>query len=359
MGLVGALGLLPALLLGLPSGALADRLDKRRLLAWADSGRAVLTAVIPAAIWLDASPIVVILVVTVPVSGLRALFDSAFSSAIPPLVGRENLGRATSYIETVLSVPFLIGPGVAGVLLVVAGPAWTLAIDAASFGVSAVSLLFLRRQLRVEGMGDGTRLLSDIVEGIRFVRQHRALLVLIGYWSCIAVATAGILPALSYYVTVDLSFGAHLFGFVGSAWSAGYLFGSLVGGRLGNRLLGLRLVGAGTIIGLALLAMSMLGNPAGLLAAGFLVGVALALQLVAYVTLRASLTPDRLLGRVGSTARTLSLGLQPLGMLGAGFVIEAASGRAALVAMGSLALAVSALFAVSRALRFDGQPSPE
>jgi MFS transporter, ENTS family, enterobactin (siderophore) exporter len=91
--------------------------------------------------------------------------------------------------------------------------------------------------------------------------------------------------------------------------------------------------------------------PAVHLAAGFAVGAALAVLLVSYATLRASLTPDQLLGRVGSTARTISSGLQPMGMLAGGAVIEAADGGAALTAMGVLAIAVSLAFAVSRRFR--------
>src|SRR5687767_13911506 len=67
MGIVGALQLLPDLVLGLLAGALADRWDRRRMMMWADAGRAVLTAAIPLSFWLGLPTMAVIFIVTVPI----------------------------------------------------------------------------------------------------------------------------------------------------------------------------------------------------------------------------------------------------------------------------------------------------
>ncbi|MGH2558521.1 MAG: MFS transporter, partial [Thermomicrobiales bacterium] len=226
MGIVSALQLLPDLVLGLPAGALADRWDRRRMMIWADAGRALLTAAIPVAYWLGWSTMAVILVVTVPINALRVLSDAGFTSAVPGLVGRENLARANSYMETTLSVPFIVGPALAGVLVATIGPAETLAIDAVSFAVSAGSLLMVRRILRAERPAEMPRILVDIKEGIGFVWRHLVLRSIIAYWGVMAMATATLIPALGYYITIDRDFGPEIFGFVGSAWSVGYLLGS-------------------------------------------------------------------------------------------------------------------------------------
>jgi hypothetical protein len=86
-------------------------------------------------------------------------------------------------------------------------------------------------------------------------------------------------------------------------------------------------------------------------ALAFLAGIASSLVLIAYITLRSAYAPDELLGRVGSTARTLSLGMQPVGMLATGVLIDLTSGSTALVAIGLLLTAASVLFAPSRGLR--------
>ncbi|MBA2281009.1 MAG: MFS transporter [Acidimicrobiia bacterium] len=130
MGVVGALQLVPDLLLGLPAGALADRWDRRRMMQRADAGRAVLTLAIPVVHWLDGPTMAAILLLAVPINVLRLVSDAGFTSAVPSLVGRENLARASSTMEATLSVPYIVGPAAAGVLVVAIGPASVLAIDA-------------------------------------------------------------------------------------------------------------------------------------------------------------------------------------------------------------------------------------
>lgn len=345
MGIVGALQLLPDLLFGLVAGALADRWDRRRMMALADAGRAVLTALIPLAYWLGWPTMTVVLLVAVPVNVLRVLSDAAFSASVPGLVGRDQLGRAYGYLEATLSVPYIAGPAAAGVLVATIGPAATLAVDAASFAVSAVAVALVRTRLRAERPAELPRILVDIGHGVRFVLRSAVLRAVIGYWGVMAVATAGLIPTLAYYLTVDRGHGPALFGFTGSAWSAGYLAGSLLAGRLGDRLVAERMPATGFVIGAVLLVVAVAAAAPVYLVAGFVIGLALGVLMVSYATLRAAATPDDLLGRVGSTARTISLGLQPLGLLAAGAVIEAADGGTALLAMGALAVGASALFA--------------
>jgi hypothetical protein len=237
------------------------------------------------------------------------------------------------------------------VLVAAIGAASTLAIDAVSFAGSALAMLFVRRRLRAERGDDLPRLVRDVREGVAFVWRSRLLRAIIAYWTVVAVATAGIVPTLSYYITIDRDFGAALFGSIGSAWSVGYLVGSLVAGRLVGERAGLRMLAMGVGIGAPLVAMAVSASAAVYLGGAFVVGGALAILLVSYATLRAAATPDAFLGRVGSTARTFSVGLQPLGLLAAGAIIDAASGGAALAAIGAVTVAASLVFAMSRGVR--------
>ena len=354
MGVVAVLQLLPNLVLGLPAGALADRWERRRLMMWSDAGRALLTAAIPLSHWLGLPTMAVILIVAAPINALRVLSDAAFTSAVPGLVGREHLARANGYMEATLSVPFIVGPAVAGVLVATIGAPATLAIDAASFAVSAGSLVLVRRTLRADRPAEMPRIAADIKEGLRFVWNHAALRSLIAYFAVATAVTAALLPALAYYLTVDRPHGAELFGLVGSVWSGGYLVGSLLAGRFGSTRVGTRILASGALIGAMLVLVAFSTTPAVYLAAAFLIGAALAIQLVSYLTLRATITPDELLGRVGSTARTVTLGLQPLGLLGGTALLDAAEGGVTLLTMGLVAIGAAALFALSRTVREAG-----
>ena len=351
LGIVGALQLLPDLLFGLVAGVLADRWDRRRMMLLSDIGRAVLTALIPLSYWLGWPTVVVVLIVAVPINTLRLLSDAGLSSVMPGLVGRENLGKANSYMEATLSVPFVVGPALAGVLVASIGAPATLAIDAASFAISAACLSLVRRSFRADRVGELPRLLHDIREGIEFVWRRFVLRTMIAYWGAFAVATAAIVPTLSFYVTIDRDHGPELFGAIGSTWSIGYLAGSLAAGRISRGRVGVRMLVTGALVGMALIAIAATDSPAVFLGAAALIGAALAVLLVSYVTLRASLTPDELLGRVGSTARTISAGLQPLGLLGAGALIAASNGGVTLATMGVTVLTLTAVFWLSRSFR--------
>jgi hypothetical protein len=72
---------------------------------------------------------------------------------------------------------------------------------------------------------------------------------------------------------------------------------------------------------------------------------------ITYVTLRSAAAPDELLGRVGSTARTLSIGLQPIGMIVAGVLLDSIGGGATLLLMGAALLVATAGFSISKPLR--------
>jgi ENTS family enterobactin (siderophore) exporter len=114
------------------------------------------------------------------------------------------------------------------------------------------------------------------------------------------------------------------------------------------------MLACGAVIGAMLVVISASHTPAVYLGAALFVGAALAVQLVSYLTLRASITPDELLGRVGSTARTVTLGLQPLGLLGGTALLDAADGGVTLVTMGLVAIGASLLFGLSRTVRQAG-----
>ena len=109
------------------------------------------------------------------------------------------------------------------------------------------------------------------------------------------------------------------------------------------------------LVGTAVEAMAMIaavnGQVVVLFPAAFIVGAASAGVVITYITLRSAAAPDELLGRVGSTARTLSIGLQPIGMITAGVLLDSIGGGATLLLMGGGLLAAAAGFSLSASLR--------
>jgi MFS family permease len=359
MGIVAALQTLPDLLLGLPLGAYADRWDRRRMMLYSDAGRAVLTALIPLSVELHLPTMAVVLLVVFPINALRVAFMAAWTGAIPNLVGRPLIGPATSYFEAIFALGFILGPGLAGLLATAIGPGPTLAIDAASFLISAAALSFVRTSMREEGARHETRhLLAEIREGIAFVATHAVLRSAVGYWTTTGIATAALIPALAYFMTVDLGLAPDSLGLVISAFSLGSLGGSLAASQLTRGRLGVLFLSGIGFTGLALIAVSTQTSPIVLAVIAFLAGTTNSIGLIAYVTIRASSTPDELLGRVGATTRMLSIGLQPLGAAAAGILLDVLAGGMTLRVMGLIVVGGTAVFAALGPLRGARPPKP-
>ena len=111
------------------------------------------------------------------------------------------------------------------------------------------------------------------------------------------------------------------------------------------------LLGGNFVMGVALVALAVTVELPVQLAVAFVAGVAQSVVLVTYLTLRTVHSPDELLGRVGSTARTISLGLQPVGLLIGGALIDLTSGSTTMALMGVAVAAVSLVFAPIAAIR--------
>ena len=129
------------------------------------------------------------------------------------------------------------------------------------------------------------------------------------------------------------------------------MLGALWASRLRRGRAWPQLLGGNFVRGIALVLVALLANIELVAAVALVAGVASSLILVPYITMRAAYSPDELLGRVGSTARTLSVGLQPAGMLATGVLVDVTSGSGALLVMGVLLAGLSILFLPSRALR--------
>jgi len=358
MGIVGALSTLPDLLIGLPAGAYADRWDRRRMMFVADLGRAVITATVPLTFWMGGPTMAVILLITFPLNVLRVLWLAAYTAAVPGLVGRPQIARANAIFESFFTVGWIAGPALAGIFSATIGPASTIAIDAVTFVISSAALLLVHRPLRPAPRGEQPHLLADIREGVRFVAGHGTLRAVILFWATSQVVTAALATALTYYVTRDRGLPADVLGIVLSAFGVGSLIGSLAAGRRPPEAVGRALLVGTVVTGVILFALTI-DAPIEVMVAGALVaGITQSVVLIGYVTLRTALSPDAMLGRIGSTARTISVGLMPIGSVAGGALIELTNGGVTLAAMGGLLLVASGAFALLPNLRRARVPRP-
>jgi MFS family permease len=336
---------LPWLLFALPAGALADRLDRRRAMLGANCLRALLLAVLGAAVVLDIGSIWVLYVVALGVGVAETIYDTSAQSILPQIVPSDELSRANSRLYAAeLTANEFVGPPLAG-FLVATGAAIAFAAPVALWAAAVVALLFLRGSFRIERKQRAS-LRADIAEGLRFLWRHRLLrtfAVMTGVINTTTSATGAIFVLYAIGPTSPMGLSQQAFGVLLATFAAGSLFGSFVAGLV-TRVLGraralvLTIVTAALLVGIP----AVTTNPFVIGAAYCVGGTGIVIWNVIVVSLRQTITPNRLLGRVNSGYRLVAWGTMPLGAAIGGILGQLLGLRAVFAVMALLTLALLA-----------------
>ena len=327
-GLAAAFEALPYLLFGFVAGALADRLNRKRVMVAAELAGAVVVSSVPLAHMAGALTAPHVLVVAFLVPAAFVVFDAADFGAVPALVGRERLPEANSALWGVSTVIELAGLPLAGALLAVVDAADLLAVDALSFVASALLVRGVRRSLSdARAPVLRVRLRDDVLEGLRHLWGHvpARLMTVVGALQCVAGgAFVGQLV-----VWADRSFGVRegdvRLGLLFAAWSVGALVTTLGLPWFARRYDAPGVVGVAAPAGAVLCVLTALSPTWQLGCLGLAAwGAAYMGVVVNAVTYRQQVTPEALLSRVGTAGRVLSFGVGwPVGALLGGLVADA------------------------------------
>lgn len=336
-GLLTALEAVPYLLLGLPAGAWADRLDPRRVLAASNLASCLLLASIPVTNTIGGLTTAQLLIVAAGNAAALTFSDAAGFRALAALVPPGTMGQATGQLSSISTVIALAGPAAGGLLAATLGAGPAIAIDAASFAASA--LLMARLPLRLPpSRPAGRPLRADIGDGLRWVWRHRLVrtLTFIGIGNSL---TAGFVTGLVVVVAVrqlGLPDDDGRIGLLYAAAGAGSLTASLLLAPLQRRLP----VGWVTLGGLAagLVFLGCWATSQSLIqGASALLGWQAANTLVSLngIVVRQTVAPLELQARVNTTARIIAWGGQPIGAAVGGFIAQHAGLGYALTLAGS------------------------
>ncbi|HVF06499.1 MAG TPA: MFS transporter [Frankiaceae bacterium] len=323
----------------LVGGVYADRISRTRVMIGADVLRAVAVgglALVPGDV-----PVSVLALLTFVVGGGEAFFRPAYGAIVPSVVPKEMFEQANAFTSVSLRTAAILGPALGGFLVAVAGTGWALTVDAATFGISMLTLL------RIAEPPPATRLepttpLRDALEGVAAVRARPwvgAVLVMATLHLMLAIAP---MMVLMPFIARERLGGDDAYGLLLVVFAVGGLAGTPIGGKLSPRLpgqwglLGL-LPHAGLLLSLAY-SDSLLVNAAW----SFAAGVGLEPFAIWWSSALQRDVPPALLARVISLDWLASLGLMPLGLAFAGPAAEA-FGREPVLVAGAVALVVSTL----------------
>ena len=348
---------LPFVLFAIPAGLLADRISRRSLMAGAEALRATALAAIVLLIWISALTLPLLAVLGFAAVCGTVVYSVAAPALVPSLVGSELLPAANARIELARTVAFASGPALGGALV-----GWLGASTAFGFAtaLSAIAVVLLAGIFEPPRAAAPRRHpLQDIREGAAFVFHHTLLRPVfitqfvfnIGWFLQLAVFVP--------HAVRHLHLSAAGVGAVLAMYGVGMVIGALLATRVMRRLAFGTVIGLGPVAGFAaaiVMALTVLIPSAWLAGSSFfLLGVGPILWVISTTTLRQSVTPPRLLGRV-SAINIMSYGARPLGSALGAIVGGLASAEICLYLAAAIFAVQAVVILLSPAVALDRQP---
>lgn len=334
---------IPNIAVGLIAGGLADRLDRRWTMLSVQVLRFTVVSALAVLALAGLLSMPILYAAAFIIGTGETFFDTNAQAIVPAIVGRDRLVTANGRLfaaETTMNA--FVGPPLGGLLIAVSVPL-ALAAGALGFLLAALGLLLIAGGYRSERTGPARRLHVEIAEGIGYLARHPLLRTLSTMVALGRLGSSGFFALLALYAVAPGPMGLSEPGF-------GLLFvtfgiGSLIGAVVVTRAVALLgrpnvLAGAQLLFGLVILIPALTAN-ALVVGVGFLVGgIAIMAWNVTNVSLRQSLLPSNLMGRVHATHRTLANSAEVVGALAAGIIAEAFGLRVAF-AVGAAVVIVS------------------
>lgn len=333
----------PYLLTGLFAGAVADRLDRKRIMVSADLVSGVVLTTIPLAWALDVLTPLHIVIAAFLVQVVYVFFDAANNGALPRLVTRARLPRANALVFGGMTAIETAIPGLVGLAFLVFPPAPLIMVNVVTFFGSALIIRGLRKPLSERRTGPRRSTRTAIAEGLRFIVRHRIVRVMTVVGTCQAFAGGAYLAVIVVWADRSLGIveGDARLGFLFAVWGGGAVLGSWLMPRLLERFGQVRTL-------LLFVPLSALGGIATASAPVWTIAmVAIGIWSIFYmvvtatsITIRQLVTPDRLMSRVMTVGRMLTFGAGfPTGAFVAGVLAEQVGpARAMLMCQASLVL---------------------
>ena len=356
MGFLGAALLAPYLILGLFAGVWVDRLRRRPILIAADVARALLLVTIPVLAATGALRIQHLYVIGFLFGTLELFFEVAYQSFVPRIVERDQLTQGNSLLKLSDSTAQVAGPGLAGALVQLLTAPVAIIVDAASFVVSAVTLVLIRTPEARHSSDGAPNVWAELREGLSLVVGHPWLRAIAGCTATLNFSANLLMTVYILYATRQLGMTPALIGIVFAAGGASTIVGTMLAGPAARRLgVGPALMGASLVIGIASLLIPLAGGP-GLLAIALLIGTQVLWGLsrpvfdINQLSLRQAMTADRLQGRVNASMLFIVWGIIPFGSL-LGGALGSTVGLRETIAIGALGMLLAVLWMLLSPIR--------
>ena len=347
VGVTTAVRVVPVVVLGPLGGVLTDRFDRRRIMITCDLARMGLMVLL-AAVAAFRLPIVLAPMIAAAATAGAAPYVSCVAAVTPRLVDDADLPGANAARSAVTGAGIVLGPALGGVLLLFGSAASAFALNALTFGLSALAVLAIRpggdpnpfRPRRAADRPGG--LLREVAQGAVALRAHPAALRLVGA-DIMCSVLYGAQTVLLLLVSRQVGLGAQGYGYMFAALGAGGLLGTALAGRVSRLPSRSVLTAALALAGVPTLLLAVVRWPAAAIVLTGLTGMgALLVEILTETTLQRELDED-VFGRAYGIAFPAAIAGIVVGSVIAPGLAALLGGSGALIAVGGTVLGYALL----------------
>ncbi|HEY9898149.1 MAG TPA: MFS transporter [Pantanalinema sp.] len=302
---------LPMIVVGPFAGALADRMDRRRLMLACDWARAILVTGMAALAYFHLLPLPLLFFLAVLLSCIGAAFTPAGLAIVPEVVEQDALLKANSALELTTQMAAILGPALGGLLVAATGAPSAFLLNAATFTVSGVALMAMSRRSHVVPP-QGESYWETLKGGARTLSERPAIASLLGAFAVANLFLAPIPVLLPVFARDVFRAGASGLGMLEGALGVGMIAAALVlvkRGDVGRKIA--LIAGSFVLQGACLALMGLMPQFVGFLGGLFILGAALsALNIVTLAAFQRAV-PVEQMGRFMGLLTAVVLGVMP------------------------------------------------
>ncbi|QTM97960.1 MFS transporter [Sediminibacillus dalangtanensis] len=325
MGIVSALERLPVLAQPL-IGILSDRFSRKRLLLIGDGGRFLLTGWIGFISLYGNLHVWQLYIAAFGIGLLSQVYNTSQFATVPSLVSKQHLQLVNSINTGALQTATLSAPAIGGLIISLYHPGIALLVNSFSFFIAFAAVASIQLPSNQPQESRKTTILQDLKEGFHFVLTTKAILFTNLAMLFSTFGTTLLLTLLVFHLKDTIHLSSYQIGWLLSGGGAGAIAGALFSGILTTffRYRSL-LFSAAFTGGLSVIVLSQMQSFFLLLAANMAGTFMVAILNPCLATIRQTLTPFRLLGRVQATSRFMAWILLPVAALSAGLLADLTS----------------------------------
>ncbi len=337
LGLIGTLQFGPILLFSIVSGALADRLPKKRLLIVTQAVLGGQALLLGALVYVGHVEYWHVAVLATGVGLANVLDGPARQSLVAEMVGRADVSSAISLNSACFNAARIVGPSIGGLVIARYGVAPAFLMNAAGF-VIAIAMMSTLRSRGLPQPGSGGSVGQEILTGLRYVWRTREMVLALGLCFMVSFCVFNFTIYVPLVVRTVLGLGAEGFGFLMAALGVGAVSGALALGMAGPRPPRPLMFAAAALACGGLLGLSVVRSVWPAIAMLFLTGFFGVIAVVACNTTMQLASTDALRGRVMSIYTLVWGGVFPIGAFMVGAMSERWGVQRALATNGAIGL---------------------